>query len=237
MSSQGTSVYIEPPLSEELALKILKTVDRGLTVGEGVPLPGRMCVEAAVCYALRMPHGDNPSCVGDDVRNLKIELNDQPDWGSKKARAEGLRKLAVAQLGSNKIDQGKFSDLFLLHVAQDVIPHILDLYLKDPQVKESGEDKHIPKLKERFSKAKTVGGVNKIFQSKCFEWGYYTYLHVIENAYLCNSVNGLIGLFVFRNKAQRKVALQLIADAALKALIKLKSPGCKWLYLCDQINP
>jgi hypothetical protein len=82
-----------------LARKVLEIVDAGLDQGVGVPEPGFMCVEAAVCYALGEPHGDNPSCVDQTIRSLKIQLNDSC-WSSKDTRAKGLRKLAILQLGT-----------------------------------------------------------------------------------------------------------------------------------------
>jgi hypothetical protein len=86
-------------MTREIARRVVETVDAGLTHGIGQPVPGQMCVEAAVCYALGMPHGDNPACVSDAIRRIKIGLNDRA-WSSPQARARGLRRLAVAQLGS-----------------------------------------------------------------------------------------------------------------------------------------
>lgn len=84
----------------DLARKVLEIVDQGLTQGLGVQEPGKMCVEAAVCSALGLPHGDNPPCVWRDARGFKIGLNDE-NWTSDAARAAGMRALAVAQLGSH----------------------------------------------------------------------------------------------------------------------------------------
>jgi hypothetical protein len=88
--------------------KLLTVVDAGLVKGVGVPEPGKMCVEAAVCYVLNLPHDDNPQCVTPALRELKIRLNDC-EWSSPQARAKGLRRLAVAQLGSaGIIDEQEF---------------------------------------------------------------------------------------------------------------------------------
>lgn len=96
-------------ITETIARKVLDTVDAGLVKGVGVARPGRMCVEAAVCYALGLPHGDNPGCVSRAVRSLKIELNDA-DWSSNAVRARGLRRLALAQLGSrDALDDHEFA--------------------------------------------------------------------------------------------------------------------------------
>ena len=91
-----------------MARKVLDTVDAGLCSGLGKPILGQMCVEAAVCYAMGLPHGDNPDCVSAAVRALKIGLNDKP-WSSNAARAQGLRRLAIAQLGSKgAVDNAEF---------------------------------------------------------------------------------------------------------------------------------
>ena len=50
-------------ITQEIAAKVLEIVDAGLVGGVGKPVPGQMCVEAAVCYAMGLPHGDEPTCV------------------------------------------------------------------------------------------------------------------------------------------------------------------------------
>ena len=84
-------------INRDVAAKVLATVDAGLSHGLGKAKPGFMCVEAAVCYALGLPHGDDPGCVSPAIRSLKITLNDRY-WSSNEARAKGLRRLALAQL-------------------------------------------------------------------------------------------------------------------------------------------
>jgi hypothetical protein len=71
---------------------------RGLSSGMG-KRDGQMCIEAAVCAALDLPHGDEPQCVATTVRTFKIALNDS-NWSSPQARAAGLRDLGIAQVGS-----------------------------------------------------------------------------------------------------------------------------------------
>src|SRR4029077_12951508 len=111
-------------ITKQLAMKVLEVVDAGLVSGVGVPEPGKMCVEAAVCFALGEPHGDSPSCVGSAVRKFKIPLNDSC-WSSDAARTTGLRKLAIAQLGSNIIDQQKFAEEVTLGVIRELLPLLL----------------------------------------------------------------------------------------------------------------
>jgi len=87
-------------ITEPLVRHLLETVDAGLVHGLGKPIPGQMCVEAAISFALGEPHGDGPSCVEPAVRAGKIRLNDARGWSSNQARAKGLRSVAIAQLGS-----------------------------------------------------------------------------------------------------------------------------------------
>ena len=75
-------------ITREIAQKVLTAVDAGLVKGKGIQKPGQMCVEAAVCYALGLPHSDDPKCVSRALRQLKIRLNDS-NWSSNKARAKG----------------------------------------------------------------------------------------------------------------------------------------------------
>jgi len=101
-----TTTLTKPTL--KIAKKVLDTVDAGLCSGKGKPIPGQMCVEAAVCYAYGLPHSDQPPCVSPALRSFKIALNDKP-WSSDAARANGLRRISIAQLGSNKMDDKEFT--------------------------------------------------------------------------------------------------------------------------------
>src|SRR5215207_132525 len=113
-------------ITAETARKVLDVVDHGLSAGLGKPEPGQMCVEAAVSFALGLPHGDEPSCVSPALRALKISLNDQI-WSSGAARATGLRRLAVAQLGSaGVLDDREFAT----RVAESVIRKQVPLALR-----------------------------------------------------------------------------------------------------------
>ena len=93
-------------ITREIATKVRDTVDAGLVAGVGVPKRGEMCVEAAVCFALGLPHSDNPPCVHSSIRALKIALNDA-NWSSNAARTKGMRKLAILQLGTDTGFDGK----------------------------------------------------------------------------------------------------------------------------------
>ena len=96
-------------ITREVAIKVRDTVAAGLVGGLGEPIPGRMCIEAAICYALGLAHGDDPGCVSAPLRRLKIRLNDAR-WSGVPARTAGLRRLALASLGSQDVlDDHAFS--------------------------------------------------------------------------------------------------------------------------------
>jgi hypothetical protein len=133
-------------ITRELAAKVLSIVDQGLSMGLGIATPGSMCVEAAVCYALGQPHGDRPECVGDVVRGFKVVLNDA-SWSSKTARAKGMRRIAIAQLGSTEIDMAKFST----HVLDETIKRILPFAMR-LAAKGRGEEAEILAAADRVEK-------------------------------------------------------------------------------------
>jgi hypothetical protein len=112
-------------INETVARKVLDTIDAGLSDGLGKPVPGQMCVEAAVCYALGLPHGDDPQCVSQALRQLKIRLNDSM-WSSDTARAKGLRRLGLIQLGSaGNLDEQEFSKRTTMLAVNTSVPDAL----------------------------------------------------------------------------------------------------------------
>ena len=114
-------------ITKELAKRVLDTVDAGLVSGMGVPIPGQMCVEAAVCFAMGLPHSDEPTCVSPALRQLKITLNDASGWSSNESRAKGLRRLALAQLGSaGVLDEKVFAQEVALMTVRTVVADALD---------------------------------------------------------------------------------------------------------------
>jgi hypothetical protein len=64
---------------------------------------GTVCIEAAVCLLTEGRLADDPKCVTPAVAVLKINLNDDGDWFNEKERADGLRILGIAQIGSKDV--------------------------------------------------------------------------------------------------------------------------------------
>src|SRR2546426_14490 len=57
-------------------------------------------------------------------RSSNVRLNDAR-WSSKAARTKGLRELAVAQLGSDTINQQQFAKLLVIEVVRTFLPSLL----------------------------------------------------------------------------------------------------------------
>ena len=109
-------------ITPELINKIDEGLSHGLSHGLGKPKPGEMCVEALICNVLGEPHNDKPSCVDPILNRVKIVLNDSR-WSSKKARAKGLRNLAILQLGTkDNFNQKEFSEKLVRFTCTDLLP-------------------------------------------------------------------------------------------------------------------
>jgi hypothetical protein len=103
--------------------KYESVLSRGLCKGLG-NRNSQMCIEAAVCYALGLPHGDAPKCVSYAVRSFKIRLNDA-NWSSPAARATGLRDLGIAQLGSKGVVSDiEFASRITELTIREIIPEL-----------------------------------------------------------------------------------------------------------------
>ena len=100
-----------------------KILERGLSNGLG-KRDGQMCIEAAICTALHLDHGDDPKCIAESVRSFKIALNDS-QWSSTAARAAGLRDLGIAQLGSlGVVDDREFARIMAEQTTRVLIPQL-----------------------------------------------------------------------------------------------------------------
>ena len=184
------------------ARKIVELLSHGLVCGLGEPEPGKFCVEAAVCFALELPHGDNPKCVGSAVRSFKIALNDCA-WPSNMDRANGMKALAIAQLGSNTLNQMKFGKLMFLRGTQRILSFVW-----------RKEAEHLSK--ER--KAEMLGWCDRMEACETFE----------EARKLTKDASAYASPSAY---ASRHELLKLTAQVGLDVLKEMKSPGCKWLSL------
>jgi hypothetical protein len=235
-------------IDEQLCIKILSIVDKGLVQGLGVPEPGKMCVEAAVSYALGLDHGDKPECVGEVVREFKIKLNDAI-WPSDIERASGLRKLAIAQLGSNTIDQYKFIEYIIIQTVKRILPFII----KNDEIKTM-----CSKVETLLQAQEVIDCLSKILNrtlnSDKYEYNVSSpdasaincvdiairfiflldFANIMNANYIAHIPNRIAACagYVAISCCDSKI-LHLSAQIGLEALIMLDSPGCKFLNLCE----
>ena len=210
-------------LTKKHARKVLELVDAGLTSGLGKPEPGQMCIMAAINYALGLPHGDNPAtCVGSAVRAFDITINDA-SWSSNDARAKGMRREAIAKLGSNTLDQVEFSKKLTLKVIQRILPQTLRI---------AGLESHAVACEQ----AKTLeeGG---IAARAAADAAAYAAARAARAA-AARAADAAADAAAYAARAAAAYAardeiLTLTCELAVEVLIEMKSPGVKWLDLCN----
>jgi hypothetical protein len=198
--------------TESHAKEILRLLSFGLVSGLGQQIPGKMCVEAAVCCALGLPHSDNPPCVGAEVRKFKIGLNDK-SWGSNQDRANGMKELAIAQLGSNTIDQKLFRDTLWFELGTKIQPIIWRF------LAEKGNRQERLELADKME--------NSVTLEECRAHAHgYAYAHAHAYDYAHAYAHG----YAYANSD----FLSKVAAVGVSVLKQLNSPGCQWLHLCQE---
>ncbi len=213
-------------ITQEIAAKVLSIVDAGLVSGVGEPKPGHMCVEAAVCYAMGLPHGDDPQCVSRALRSLKIALNDKR-WSSNEARAKGLRRLAVAQLGSRDVlDDREFAK----RVAKLAITKSVPLALRAAASIQKDPD-HKAKLIAAASRCETEG--TKAYAAATHADADAAAAAAAAAAATHADAAAYAATDAAAKKKKRDGVLSEFAEDVVQILIEMKAPGCQWLALTE----
>ncbi len=242
-------------VNETIARTVLNVVDAGLVRGLGSAKPGQMCVEAAVCFAYGLPHSDNPPCVGAAVRAFKIRLNDAA-WSSDQARAKGMRKLAIAQLGSDQIDQKAFRQIVAEQTIRQIVPIALRAAAKrNPKCAERLEAAAVRCEQEGTQQAaeaarnparETRNGAAACAAKDVTDAAAAAYAAAAAcaakdvtdaAAYAYAAAHAAAAAYeaasAYAAAAERDRVLAVSADLALAALLALNSPGCEFLYLTE----
>ena len=187
-------------ITKEIAIKVRDTVDAGLVRGKGSPIPGQMCVEAAVCFAMGLPHSDEPPCVSPAIRALKIQLNDSA-WSSDTARGKGMRRLALAQLGSaGVVDDHDFNR----RVIEVVIRRFVPIALR-AAASVRNKQEHKDSLEQAAVRCELEGNQ--------------------EAARAASEAASEAA------RAASDRILAEFAECVVQVLIEMKAPGCQWLDL------
>ena len=214
---------MQTEITEAVARKVLATIDAGLTQGVGSPAPGSMCVMAAINYALGHEHGDRPTCVGSAVRVFDIAINDAP-WSSNEARAKGMRREAIAKLGSDSIDQAAFVSYVALHTIKRILP----ITLRAAGLKAEAL---------LCEQADSLAAAESAARSAA-EWAA---ARSAESAARSAAESAARSAEWAARSAARSArsadAIYILAcDIATEALIGCGSEGVKWLWLCDGVR-
>jgi hypothetical protein len=238
-------------INRDLARKVLTVVDAGLTSGVGRAEPGHMCVEAAVCYALGLPHGDDPQCVAQSLRSLKIRLNDA-NWSSSTARAKGLRRLALAQLGSaGHLDEKEFVRRVVDHALRVTAPNALRVAassIKDPSHKAALIAAAARCEEEGTREAAIEGGAAaeaaaeaeaaaaaEVAAEAAYAAEAAAAAEVAAYAAAAAEVAAYAAAAAEVAYATRDKSLADYAEAVVQILIEMNAPGCQWLDLTEAV--
>lgn len=115
--------------------KLNEYLDRGLCDGMG-DAAGQVCIEAAIALATEGEFKDSPACVHLAIRTFSIKLNDA-NWSTSRSRADGMRDLAFAQLGT--ADATFDANRFAVKLAELHIRRVLPIALRAADLIEAAE--------------------------------------------------------------------------------------------------
>jgi hypothetical protein len=251
-------------ISEALVNKLLDTVDAGLVSGLGEPVPGKMCVEAAISYALGERHGDTPSCVAPSVRSGQVTLNDS-HWSSPAARAEGLRRVAIAQLGSKGvIDERRYARVLVEQTIKVILPAVLRAAARrNPDhaaaLESAASECEATPTKNSASRACDVANLAHCYSAAtAANYARAAAIHAdsipdcaegVEESFITACINAAATATNYAaataaNNAAAAIALygadkqdhvlMIMAGLMENALRECGSPGCEWLWLCEE---
>jgi hypothetical protein len=200
------------PITKTFVSKFSKIIDAGLCSGLGQPKPGEMCVEAALCFARGWDHGDKPQCVHPVYREFAIRLNDAR-WSSNAARAKGMKRFAIAQLGTiDKFDSEQFATKMAMYVINVLVPRAF---------------REVAKL-EKLAKhsADLVVAAQAMEDSKDLKTG--------QEAAKKGKISTSAAAYAAAATAARDQYLSDFAEYAVQVSIEIGTPGSKFLYLVEE---
>jgi hypothetical protein len=229
-------------ITEDIAKKVIKTVKTGLCDGKGEPIPGQMCVEAAVCYAMGLPHDDQPPCVHHNLRSLKIMINDR-NWSGNDARAKGLVRMAVLQLGTNKNFNNKAFGVGLRLINKTMImPMVVQHWLNLADYPEDNEETAIKNAIKLLKLNAAPALIRRGFTAFSNMYGYESGIHRMVGhgphaGIQIQDMEYLIDYLELEGTAEGDRILNKILRAVEDLLIKMKVPGREWLPLIGKVRP
>jgi len=231
-------------INRQIAAKVLETVDAGLCSGVGIPVPGQMCVEAAVCYALGQEHGDEPVCVSRALRVFKIGLNDS-QWSSNATRAKGMRRLALVQLGTaGTLDDVEFSKQLAEMAIRVVVPialratGIATLEAYALRCEQEGTEEAASYAASAASYAASAAGAARAASyaagaARAASDAARAARAASDAAGAASYAAGAASYAARAARAAGDAVLSKVAEAVVQILIGLGAAGAQWLSLTD----
>lgn len=219
-------------VTQTQAERLIHVINAGLVKGKGEAVLGNMCLESAISYATGEPFSDSPKCVSKTVKRVSICLNDS-QWENDKQRSRCLLKLGVAQLGSVNIDQRAFSKLFISKLETKFIPLILNEQaakkLRAKLAYAAADAADAAYTADAYANADAYAA-NADANANADAYAAYT----ADAAYIAYAAaaSAAYGYGYGYNKKYYDLK-QAIINLAVETLIELKSPGCKYLFLCE----
>ncbi len=226
----------------------MKILNRGLSDGMGnrgehSGKPGKVCIEAAVCWALGEDHTDNPKCVSPTIRLFGIELNDSM-YVNDKVRAKGLRDFGIAQLGSKgTVNAREFRRVMKEKIIREIIPvlamekELSGYSLITEGAKIAAQQGHL----RGFGTSRSF----KYYHTKDPYSAFLNLLYCVNRLTATTYPQRLIGFvstlnnslwaikargqFVDNSKQAREKYFYLLTKITVDTLKELNSPGCKYL--------
>ena len=235
-------------LNETVVKKVLDAVRPGLSNGLGVQESGEMCVEAAVCFALGLPHSDDPKCVNQALRTFKIVLNDS-FWSSNQARAKGLERLAIAQLGTlDTLDTKAFIDGLVVLAKKWASQAQETAGISNARAVYAAADDAVNyairtadaairtadyAIRTADAAIRTADAAIRTADAVAYATAYAAD-YAARAARAAARAAAYVAARVDANAARDKVLAQCAEDV-VQLLIKLEAPGTKYLYLTEKV--
>jgi hypothetical protein len=200
--------------------------------------------------------------VGEAVRRFKIGINDAA-WSSNTARTQGLRLLAIAQLGSEGIDQVAFARIVVEKTIRSILPKTLrnlarlipsHAEMLETAAKRCELEGDAAAAAESAESARSARSAAESAAESA--WSAWSAARSAESAWsaawsaesawsaawsaaesAAESARSAARSAESAESAARDEVLQSACQIGLEALIELKSPGCEYLYLAQGETP
>ena len=198
-------------ITKQLCTNALCIIDRGLSNGLS-DNGGKVCIEYAISIASGTPEDrEGPKCVDKDLRSFKIDLNDELDWDNEDDRAQGLRRIGIAQLGTDKMKNfwGRFKKeviKFQIAFAEKYQPTL--------------DRKELDRLIDQKDWDSAIALLTKLDDEQL-----YLEPDFVNVGFLINLISEVA--------ASGNEVRDAYIEGIVQVLKKLKTPGSKYLYLTE----